>query len=198
MNEYKTLEAYYIEARYPPDTRVYSHHEGEKAYRLAKEIIRFIMKRVKIPSSSGFAPITILIALTILILAGGGVAVWQRKVSPIPMPTPTLIVTPKLRLSPTPSLEAELPPEAKVCQKDDDCLLGVRIVCLRVCDPCITGDANDSVWEALNKTWCQNTWKALFNKVKKENYACTACISGYTNKYNLRAKCINNVCTKTR
>jgi HEPN domain-containing protein len=42
MGEYKTLEAYYIESRYPPESRTYEHNEGEKAYSLAKEIIDFI------------------------------------------------------------------------------------------------------------------------------------------------------------
>lgn len=42
VEEYKTLEAYYIESRYPPDTRVYSENEGEVAYNLAKGVVGFI------------------------------------------------------------------------------------------------------------------------------------------------------------
>lgn len=44
MEGYKTLEAYYIESRYPPDTRVYEQKEGEEAYHLAREIIDSIKK----------------------------------------------------------------------------------------------------------------------------------------------------------
>lgn len=42
MEEYKTLEAYYIESRYPPDTRVYSADEGGTAYHLATKTAEFI------------------------------------------------------------------------------------------------------------------------------------------------------------
>lgn len=49
MKEYKTLEAYYIESRYPPETRVYQHKEGEKAYHLANEIIESIKNLLRSP-----------------------------------------------------------------------------------------------------------------------------------------------------
>ena len=42
MREYKTLEAYYIESRYPPDTLVYSENEGEIAFKMVSEITGFI------------------------------------------------------------------------------------------------------------------------------------------------------------
>lgn len=42
MENYKTLETYYIESRYPPDIQAYSKNEGNKAYHLAKEIVSFI------------------------------------------------------------------------------------------------------------------------------------------------------------
>lgn len=42
MNEYKTLEAYYIESRYPPETHIYTQEEGKEAYSLARQIVDFI------------------------------------------------------------------------------------------------------------------------------------------------------------
>ena len=42
MENYKILEAYYIESRYPPDVRVYQQAEGKEALALAEEIIKFI------------------------------------------------------------------------------------------------------------------------------------------------------------
>ena len=47
MDEYKTLEAYYIESRYPPDTHVYSENEGKIVYNLAKDIVGFIKKLLR-------------------------------------------------------------------------------------------------------------------------------------------------------
>lgn len=44
MKEYKTLEAYYIESRYPPDTLVYARDEGKEALNCAYKIIDFIKK----------------------------------------------------------------------------------------------------------------------------------------------------------
>lgn len=44
MKEYKTLEAYYIESRYPPDTLVYSENEGKTAYKIAVKVTGFINK----------------------------------------------------------------------------------------------------------------------------------------------------------
>lgn len=41
-DDYKTLEAYYISSRYPPDTDIYTHEEGVKALQTAKDIVEFI------------------------------------------------------------------------------------------------------------------------------------------------------------
>ena len=49
MKSYKILEAYYIESRYPPETRVYEQEEGETAYNLANEIISSIKHLLKKP-----------------------------------------------------------------------------------------------------------------------------------------------------
>lgn len=46
MGKYKILEAYYIESRYPPDTRVYTQDEGKEALDCAGEIINFIKKLI--------------------------------------------------------------------------------------------------------------------------------------------------------
>lgn len=46
MEKYKILEAYYIESRYPPDTRVYTQDEGKEALDCAYEIINFIKKLI--------------------------------------------------------------------------------------------------------------------------------------------------------
>lgn len=55
MNSYKNLEAYYIESRYPPETRVYKQKEGETAYNSAREIIssiKRILKKTILPGKS--------------------------------------------------------------------------------------------------------------------------------------------------
>lgn len=46
MEKYKILEAYYIESRYPPETRVYTQDEGKEALDCACEIINFIKKLI--------------------------------------------------------------------------------------------------------------------------------------------------------
>lgn len=44
--ELKTLDAYYIESRYPPEIRVYSRQECEKILNLAKQLTKFISDKI--------------------------------------------------------------------------------------------------------------------------------------------------------
>lgn len=46
MGKYKILEAFYIESRYPPDSRVYTQDEGKEALDCVYEIINFIRKSI--------------------------------------------------------------------------------------------------------------------------------------------------------
>lgn len=82
MDDYKTLEAYYIESRYPPDIHVYTKNEGKEAYNLAKEIevfIKGLLSQSQINSATkGFTVIKLLLVLTAFILTAGGVVVWGK------------------------------------------------------------------------------------------------------------------------
>ena len=45
--DFKTLDAYYIESRYPPETRFYPRQECKKVLDLAEKLIRFITNKIK-------------------------------------------------------------------------------------------------------------------------------------------------------
>ena len=115
--------------------------------------------------------------------------------SPTPIPKLGLSPAPSPRISPTSVSEEKLPPEAKACQKDGDCFLGL----CSGCDPCLgTRDLSDPIIEALNKDWCQQQKNLFQEKMRKLGLSCLACTSVFTNKNNLQAKCINNICTKAK
>lgn len=42
IDDYKGLEAYYIESRYPPDIHVFTKDEGKRAYLLTRKAVTFI------------------------------------------------------------------------------------------------------------------------------------------------------------
>jgi len=44
--ELKTLDAYYIESRYPPETRVYSPKECQDILNIARKLSQFIIKKM--------------------------------------------------------------------------------------------------------------------------------------------------------
>ena len=44
--ELKTLDAYYIESRYPPEIRVYSQEECKKVLSISEELSQFIVKEI--------------------------------------------------------------------------------------------------------------------------------------------------------
>ena len=146
------------------------------------------------------------ISLTVSIVLGLQVIKLKQDLTHQPFPTsiPTVTPTPKLELSPIPSPKVsptpiskeKLPSEAKACQKDENCFLGISEACLSVCDPCIMGDVSEPVWEALNKNWCQETRRSIRESLERKDFLCPACISGYSNKYNIQAKCMNGLCAK--
>lgn len=43
----KTLDAYYIESRYPPEVKAYSRKECKKVLDIAEKITQFIIKKIK-------------------------------------------------------------------------------------------------------------------------------------------------------
>ncbi|PIS39279.1 MAG: hypothetical protein COT33_02775 [Candidatus Nealsonbacteria bacterium CG08_land_8_20_14_0_20_38_20] len=45
--ELKTLDAYYIESRYPPETRTYSRQECKKVLDLAEKLTQFIVNEIR-------------------------------------------------------------------------------------------------------------------------------------------------------
>ncbi len=45
--ELKTLDAYYIESRYPPETRTYSRQECKKVLDLAEKLTQFIVNKIR-------------------------------------------------------------------------------------------------------------------------------------------------------
>lgn len=44
--ELKTLDAYYIESRYPPEIKVYSKSESKKVLDIARELTQFIVNKL--------------------------------------------------------------------------------------------------------------------------------------------------------
>jgi len=44
--ELKTLDAYYIESRYPPEVRVYSKEECQKVLNITKKLTQFIVNKI--------------------------------------------------------------------------------------------------------------------------------------------------------
>ena len=145
------------------------------------------------------------ISLTASIVLGFQVIKLKQDLAHLSLPTliPTATPIAKLGLSPAPSprisptsvSEEKLPPEAKACQKDGDCFLGL----CSGCDPCLgTRDLSDPIIEALNKDWCQQQKNLFQEKMRKLGLSCLACTSVFTNKNNLQAKCINNICTKAK
>lgn len=67
----------------------------------------------------GFSLIGIILVIGALIITAGGVVVWDKKVKPIPTPTPypTLSPIPTLILTPQPTEQ----PKTISCQTDSDC-----------------------------------------------------------------------------
>lgn len=47
-DELKTLDAYYIESRYPPEIKVYSRAECKKVLGIAEKLTQFIVRKVKL------------------------------------------------------------------------------------------------------------------------------------------------------
>ncbi|KAF0133483.1 MAG: HEPN domain-containing protein [Candidatus Saganbacteria bacterium] len=45
--EYKILNAYYIESRYPPDVILYTHDEAQKTFNISKVIIDSVKSKIK-------------------------------------------------------------------------------------------------------------------------------------------------------
>ena len=45
--DFKTLDAYYIESRYPPEVRFYSREECKNVLNLAEELTQFIANKIK-------------------------------------------------------------------------------------------------------------------------------------------------------
>ena len=80
--------------------------------------------------------------------------------------------------------------ESKYCAKDQDCILIEETACLGGCESCEMLDYSSPLFEAFNKTWCQ--------KNQPEMKPCPHCDIQRTNKENLKAKCIKNICTKTK
>lgn len=46
--EFKTLDAFYIESRYPPEIKVYSPKECEKVLSLAEKLTQLILAKIKV------------------------------------------------------------------------------------------------------------------------------------------------------
>ncbi|MDI6883222.1 MAG: HEPN domain-containing protein [Patescibacteria group bacterium] len=44
--ELKTLDAYYIESRYPPEVRVYSPKECQEILSIAKKLTQFVANKI--------------------------------------------------------------------------------------------------------------------------------------------------------
>lgn len=85
---------------------------------------------LKLMPNKGFVPITIIVALAVLILATGGVVVWQNKVSLTPQPIPTPYSTLSPVTTPILTTQPTTPPKTLSCQTDADC---PRLACIQGC-----------------------------------------------------------------
>jgi len=79
---------------------------------------------------------------------------------------------------------------SKSCTTDQDCVLMEKGVCSGSCPSCHILDLSSSLFDAFNKEWCRQN--------QPSQKACPHCDIQRTNMQDLKTKCVDNLCTKTK